>query len=71
MIFWTFFSECDCNTEGTEDGDISCDKNGKCNCKCNIYGDKCNECNAEYFGFPTCHGRFFNAYDTLNVSRMM
>ena len=35
---------------------MSCDDNGKCNCLCNIKGPKCNECNAEFYDFPNCHG---------------
>jgi hypothetical protein len=63
MTFQTcFYSECGCNQEGVEDGDMNCDKDGKCNCKCNVYGDKCNECNAEYFGFPVCHGMSYDEH---------
>ena len=41
--------------EGSEDN--TCDENGQCNCKCNIKGVKCDECNSEYYGFPECHGK--------------
>ena len=46
----------ECNATGVEDKNISCDDNGKCKCRCNIKGDKCDVCNAEFWGYPHCHG---------------
>ena len=49
------FPACQCNAEGSESTD-SCDESGKCACKPNIAGDKCDQC-AEGFGmngFPSC-----------------
>ena len=40
--------------EGSEDE--TCDDSGQCNCKCNVKGEKCGECNSEYYSFPDCHG---------------
>ena len=42
--------------EGSEDE--TCDDQGRCNCRCNVKGDKCDECNTEYWGFPACYGKF-------------
>ena len=44
---------CDCNMAGSEDN--NCANDGQCTCKCNIKGEKCDECNLEYYGFPDCH----------------
>ena len=45
---------CNCDVQGSID--VSCDDNGKCNCKVNFAGDKCNECADGYFDYPTCQG---------------
>ena len=45
---------CNCVVEGSEDE--TCDDSGQCNCKCNVKGEKCGECNSEYYSFPDCHG---------------
>merc|ERR1712008_561094 len=57
---------CNCNEDGSVDQ--NCNARGKCTCKENVIGDKCdqiveafyditdpNECNSEYYGFPTCY----------------
>ena len=34
---------------------ITCtEQGGKCFCQDNISGDKCDECSAEHYGFPSC-----------------
>ena len=45
---------CVCNGEGslTE----QCDEEGKCSCKANIIGDKCDTCQDEFHSFPLCQG---------------
>ncbi|XP_062584554.1 usherin-like isoform X1 [Saccostrea cucullata] len=41
---------CSCNTDGTLNGDVSCDtKTGTCNCKQNTRGAKCADCEHGYF----------------------
>ena len=56
IIYWKQFSdECGCNIQGTESS--YCNFFGTtCTCKPNVIGNKCIECNAEYFGFPNCIG---------------
>ena len=40
--------------------DDTCDaETGKCHCKCNVEGDKCDTCTAGYHTFPDCHGTIF------------
>ena len=64
--------ECHCNEAGVEEvegaKDMSCDDNGKCNCLCNIKGPKCNECNAEFYDFPNCHGKTLIICKLISVS---
>ena len=56
--FNTYFKNlaCVCNVEGslTE----KCDKDGKCSCKANIIGEKCDTCKDEFHSFPLCEGKF-------------
>ena len=41
-------NDCGCNEFGSED--LECDARGKCNCKCDVCGDKCDECCIGYYG---------------------
>merc|ERR1712223_189772 len=48
--------DCNCNTDGTEGGDETCDsETGQCHCKCDVTGDKCDTCTPYHHGFPDCH----------------
>ena len=47
---------CSCHSDGS---DGACDVTGKCTCKNeNIAGDKCDTCVENYYGFPTCDGKY-------------
>ena len=48
---------CGCNKEGVENGDLTCDEQGRCKCRCDVQGDKCSECEPEHQGYPECHGK--------------
>ena len=51
------FTDCDCNPEGSNG--VECDiRHGKCVCKSNIFGDKCDRCFDGFYGFPDCQRRF-------------
>ena len=52
-----FSLECDCNMKGVENGDPTCDKDGQCNCKCDVTGKKCDVCEEGHQGWPDCHGK--------------
>ena len=52
-----FFIACVCDIQGTVGNNKTCDANGKCDCKPNIGGEKCNICSPGYYGFPDCKGR--------------
>ena len=51
MIF-SQISVCFCHSEGSPTS--SCDVNGNCNCKNGFDGEKCDQCDISYGGFPTC-----------------
>ena len=48
---------CGCNKKGVENGDLTCDEQGRCRCRCDVQGDKCSECEPGHQGFPECHGK--------------
>ena len=53
--FLRFFEiVCGCDSNGSTT--LQCNANGKCNCQVGYSGDKCNQCAADYFGYPTCKG---------------
>ena len=43
------------NEDGAVDNTCT-ETDGKCACKSHIIGDKCAECELEFFGFPNCEG---------------
>merc|ERR1711881_316669 len=46
--------DCNCNADGSED--LACDaETGKCHCKCDVEGDKCDSCTEGHALFPDCH----------------
>ena len=47
--------ECACDEEGAVDNTCT-ETDGKCTCKEHIIGEKCAECEEEFFGFPNCEG---------------
>ena len=51
------FIECKCDHDGSEFD--QCNDNGKCTCKPNVVGDKCDKCAEGYEGadFPHCSGK--------------
>ena len=49
------FLDCNCNEQGSKDGQCNADDN--CNCKDNITGDNCDTCVTEFYGFPHCKGK--------------
>ena len=48
-------SACECNADGSEDNQCHME-HGKCTCKPNITGDKCDESVPGYFDFPNPKG---------------
>ena len=59
------FSACGCNEHGSSD--IVCSEEGKCTCKDNYAGDKCDECIEGFFGFPNCQGCTCNDQGSENA----
>ena len=48
-------SACECNADGSEDNQCHME-HGKCTCKPNITGDKCDESVPGYYNFPDTKG---------------
>lgn len=47
--------DCNCNPEGVLDNNLNCDlDNGKCDCKPNVVGRKCDVCEDGFWDFPQC-----------------
>ncbi|KAK1328091.1 hypothetical protein QTO34_012514 [Cnephaeus nilssonii] len=47
-------SPCNCNTSGTEDGDITCHPHsGQCTCKANVTGLRCDRCRLGFKFLPS------------------
>ena len=46
---------CQCDIDGSIG--ITCDDDGKCKCKPNVIGAKCNECEDGYYDHPHCMGK--------------
>ena len=54
------FIGCECSSEGSES--LQCDANGQCTCKPGFDGLKCDECAANYYGYPSCQGLYSPKY---------
>ena len=51
-----FFLECNCHKEGSES--FICNwETGECDCKPNVVGKKCGECEHGHYRFPDCEGK--------------
>ena len=58
-FFFSFFGPKDCGCSATGSVDRKCQRNGKCECKPNFRGDKCDECQKGFYGYPECKGMDF------------
>lgn len=45
---------CNCDSHGAIG--VSCDTEGKCQCRENFDGSRCNQCKEGFYNFPTCEG---------------
>ena len=52
MLQLLFIADCRCNSKGSDTG--RCNESGKCECKTNIGGFKCDRCAADQGSFPNC-----------------
>ena len=60
-----WFVECKCSGEGSK-SNVCDSKTGKCtDCKDNVVGDFCTECNKGYFKFPDCECKYFSDIENL------
>ena len=46
--------ECECNIDGSEDGECLADDIDGCKCKEGYTGRYCDSCKPSFFGFPDC-----------------
>ena len=56
--FMIFFSDCGCSNTGSTGQ--TCKGNGKCDCKPNYIGVKCDECRFGYFQYPECRSKYLS-----------
>ena len=57
FILSFFLLECDCNQKGSKS--VSCEnEDGKCSCKSNVDGHRCQKCVEGFYGFPNCQSKF-------------
>ena len=55
-VHWNeIFSACNCENPGSIG--VSCDDEGKCQCKPNFDGSKCEKCGDGYYNYPLCEGK--------------
>ena len=48
----SLIADCGCNMDGSLT--LQCNENGKCECKANITGEKCDRCANDNISFPNC-----------------
>ena len=58
-------SECKCSEDGAVDS--SCDDTGKCTCKNQATGDKCDKCLPGHYNFPTCQSKYLVIFKTITM----
>ncbi|XP_038057388.1 laminin subunit alpha-like isoform X2 [Patiria miniata] len=58
-------AECNCDGRGVVNGDYNCNENtGQCNCKANIGGRQCDQCQPGYHRYPFCESCFCDVSGT-------
>lgn len=55
LMCWYRNIVCDCNSQGSIG--VSCDNDGKCKCKPNFMGTRCDQCKEGLYNFPICEGK--------------
>ena len=58
-----FISACRCEDTGSIG--VSCDGEGKCQCKDNFDGNRCEKCKEGFYNYPICEGSIL--FDTIAV----
>ncbi len=53
LIISTFFIACNCNSAGAKN-DICNLETGQCDCYDKVLGKKCDECQPNFWRFPSC-----------------
>jgi hypothetical protein len=61
-----------CNCEDTGSIGVSCDSEGRCQCKDNFDGNRCEKCKEGFYNYPICEGSIFcDAMMVLNMLVVM
>ena len=55
----SFVLECECNTWGTKEN--ICNKEGNCDCRKNVEGERCDKCHSDFYSYPSCGNRKYNS----------
>ena len=60
--FWNYsFSACNCNEDGSVDQ--NCNARGKCTCKENVIGDKCDQIVEAFYDITDPKGTYLNTLE--------
>ena len=63
---YIFISACKCEDIGSIG--VSCDGEGRCQCKDNFDGNRCEKCKEGFYNYPICEGSIFcDATVVLNM----
>lgn len=54
-----FLTECECDVDGSVDGECISNSVDGCRCKEGYTGKFCDACKPGYFGFPNCERKFY------------
>lgn len=63
-----FISISACNCENTGSIGVSCDNEGKCQCKENFDGNRCEKCKEGFYNYPICEGNISHDFDSSSNS---
>lgn len=66
MFMFLFISACNCENTGSIG--ISCDNEGKCQCKENFDGNRCEKCKEGFYNYPICEGSILHDFDSNSNS---
>ena len=61
---YLIFLGCSCNEEGAV-GNTCDDLSGKCNCRPNIAGNRCDKCAPGFYGYPDCQRNIRSCLDEM------
>jgi hypothetical protein len=60
MFVFIFISACKCEDIGSIG--VSCDNEGRCQCKDNFDGNRCERCQEGFYNYPICEGNILHDF---------